>query len=174
MRLAAQGGVQRQPRTVAGGGSELATVFVVTTCGATALLQKKLGSMMASSESSSALRHAVSCQVTPSTAGEVVALWNPLVADRPEVADRPDVNEIRGESTAIATMDIEAKMPVRTVWPRRAPRYNLPTRGRLPHSHSHRHTYLDRHFCALSAVRPSPLEGFPSSYLPASPACAMP
>ena len=145
-----------------------------TTCGTTALLQKKLGSMMASSESSSALRHAVSCQVTPSTAGEVVALWNPLVADRPEVADRPDVNEIRGESTAIATMDIEAKMPVRTVWPRRAPRYNLPTRGRLPHSHSHRHTYLDRHFCALSAVRPSPLEGFPSSYLPASPACAMP
>jgi len=30
-----------------------------------------------------------------------------------------DVNKMPRESTAIATMDIEAKMPVRTVWPRR-------------------------------------------------------
>ena len=62
----------------------------------------------------------VSCQVAHSTASEVVALWNPPVADGPGVdpaAAAVDVNEIPRESTAIATMDIEDKMPVRIVCP---------------------------------------------------------
>ena len=43
-------------------------------------------------------------------------------ADPAAAAAAADVNEMPRESTAIATMDIEAKMAVRTVWPRRAHR----------------------------------------------------
>ena len=63
------------------------------------------------------------------------------------------VNEIPRESTAIATMDIEAKMPVRTVWPPRAPRY---PGARAPHATLGRHMCMHVFMCNPFPPSPPP------------------